>query len=402
LYPDRPEDPRTFDLKFKVIPSRTDRDAPVVIGLTGGPDAIIGRHEFEVPDSFHVILPDPRGEGCNAGPEGLFSDPRTFRSEYYARDVMEIIKRWNLTNYFVRGTSFGTLHATVMTNLIERDCLPSPEVERQCLPSPRALVLEGILGRPYASFIGDYFQGFVREWTRVRQMLDPRIVAQLTNGPLPLELHSREWSFLIRQWLMEGQTPGRPHPATILNYLVPDNPLRELAEGAIRNYLEASYAAGERSSHGATVVACREYMSGTRANVFDVVNGELTASGNECVEVGVGFEEPYDAANRRIAKTPIYYFQGPFDPATHLEQATHHFTAQNTAENDAWLAFVAVAGAAHSPLRTGLFRRGCSTAIWNAIAFNPSGLQAALTQCQWPMSLTWGYKGAVLPIRIGP
>jgi len=377
-YYDRSSSP-TFDYAFQFRTS-SNSSAPVVIILGGGPgQTLIGAAapEGAIPTSYNLIFTDPRGEGCNAS-QGAPFPVDFFKTEYLARDVLSMISSLRLRDYIIYGASYGTVHATVTASIAER--------ERFNLP--KAVVLEGVLGRAFIGGIDEYYQTFVTEWSRLKGILDPRVVAMLSRTPLPLGYSSRDWATFIRLEMISGEVPNSGHPlVNLLNPLVSDDPgraaaARDALDQAIRSTLALQPTAVSLLFE---TLFCRE-LAGKWSVGWDLVGGNLVLSGQDfCPLIKVPFT-PYDAADWPVA-TPIYYFQGPNDPTIAMSNALHHFNVETRSRRN----FVVVGGASHAPLAVSLQALGCSNAVWDAIAFNPAGFVSALRQCpNWPIDWTPG------------
>jgi hypothetical protein len=102
----------------------------------------------------------------------------------------------------------------------------------------------------------------------------------------------------------------------------------------------------------------------------DLVNGEIVDTGPElCSLLGLGFVRPYDSAQYPVT-VPIYYFEGSEDPATSPANAAYHFNHHTQANRMLTLVW----GGGHTDMSGTLHQRGCTPAIFTAIARNPSGL----------------------------
>lgn len=116
-------DNREFSFKFQWIQKNVD--SPTIIFVPGGPgsgsisestvedrDEVI-KETYEylgVPDTFNLILTDPRAVGCNGDfrfEEGDLS------SELFADDLVAMIKSTGIKDYILYAHSYGTVLATI-------------------------------------------------------------------------------------------------------------------------------------------------------------------------------------------------------------------------------------------------------------------------------------------------
>ncbi len=347
----------------------------MVVVVPGGPGGDIMRSSARdayplgaVPSAdFDVIYTDARGSGCNAVADADLA-PETadavFRAEEVGMDVAAVVRHAGLDDYILYGASFGTVAATIAAHALERDGGARP----------RALVLEGTVGRAFESFDA-YFDAFRTEWARVEPMLAPVWRAELAKEPWSptLKWSRDQWGLFVAQQLILGDIPGRGH--SLVYWLDGLSKQTVAAQSYVAGFMAKAATPGTPSSLFRTI-ACRELWGSWRSG-REIRGGALNATGEDLCG-GAPKVEPYDAA-RYLLASPVYYFQGPFDPTTTSSQAEHHFDAQVGAPR----AFVTVPDAAHAPLTLGLRERGCSSAAWKAIAARLD-LTAALATCAGP------------------
>jgi pimeloyl-ACP methyl ester carboxylesterase len=365
LYWDRSGSP-TFEYKFEV--QRSSRpDVPFVVVVPGGPGApSIGYASFaggSIPADLNVVYTDPRGSNCNAPPAGHFPLD-AYATEYLARDVKAVIERLQLQDFYVYGHSYGTVQATVLTSILER--------ESTFVPS--ALVLEGILGRHLGNGYAEQIADFDTQWQAVKEMLDPGVAASFEQEPLPLGFTSRQWARYIAESLYEGVVPGVGIRLQImLNQLAAGDPATDdrltsyfsQLDGGFR-YLVDPYV---------NAIGCRE-LYGTITG-RDLVEGHLVPTSDDaCKLLGVSFSDPYDSAAWPTT-VPIYYFEGSNDPATPPSYAVYHFDKHRGSPRH----FAYVLEASHDPLTQSLNTAGCSDAVWQSILFGSGTLRGALGRC---------------------
>jgi pimeloyl-ACP methyl ester carboxylesterase len=360
-----------FDYAFEFVPSAYP-NMPTVIVLNGGPGGITIGHPFgSVPSVFNVIYTDQRGTGCNQI-QSMSLPTRFFRTVYLAQDILALIDRLKLTNYILFGASYGTQHATVVASM----------AEKLRMVRPSAVVLQGISGHAFRNY-EEAFQAYTNEWERVKTLLSPKVVSLFDSSTLPLGFSSEQWGMYISINLLNGDLPGQGHYfQQLFKYLEAGDPK---SHEQLRDYLNKSfmsqYSPRIPPEPIFKIIGCREIWGSVKM-VRRLVNGRLTAAGpNICA--GLGFDEPYDSKQWPIS-SPIYYFQGPFDPATPMSQARYHFQHQSRAKRY----FITVGQAGHGPLTRSLAYLGCAEKIWSAIGLDPSQLSVALSSCKnWPITI---------------
>jgi pimeloyl-ACP methyl ester carboxylesterase len=374
VYWDRPNSP-TFRYSFQIQLATVGNPAtaPLLIMIPGGagvPSIGLTPSGAIFPATFNVIYTDVRGVGCNANPDNPFtSDALT--TDYFSRDVLSIVQILGLKNYILYGVSYGTVQATVMTHL----------AQNAGIQLPHALILEGVLGSWWlrAKDTSDYN----KEWNKAKDLLPANVVNAFQDAS-PYGISSSDWLTLLTETLNEGATPERRGNSTV-SYLLPlgTDATRPAALIAIQKkiaQIRASFA--PETVRLATTLHCTE----TAGSIYQkmLMQGEIVSPGpNLCEQFALSFVHPYDSAQHPVQGVPTYYFEGSEDPDTSPENALYHYTNQTLTDR----LFVLVWGAGHPALSKTLYQRGCTPAIYTAIATNSSDLGAALTQCQWPMSV---------------
>lgn len=378
VYWDQP-DSLTFPYSFLIQLATVGdpKSAPLGIVIPGGAGVpSIGTASGTIfPRSFNVIYTDVRGVGCNRN-YPFATDALT--TEYFARDVLSIVRLLGIRNYVLYGVSYGTVQATVMTNIAQNEGIQAPS----------ALVLEGVLGnwRARAAEIVDY----AKEWNRAKALLPPGVVSAFQT-PSPYGIASSDWATLLTKTLNDGATQEHGGNTTV-HYLRPlDDPTtRSAALVTIRGLIDQiKQSIPPETFWLASVLHCTE----TAGSIYkkDLVNGEIVnAGGNVCPQLGLNFVRPYDSVQYPVT-VPIYYFEGSEDPDTSPANALYHYSNQTQANR----VFTMIWGAGHPALSKTLHQTGCTPAIFTAIATNPAGVGAALTQCQqlWPLSFGGSFAG---------
>ncbi|MES3036618.1 MAG: alpha/beta fold hydrolase [Bdellovibrionota bacterium] len=363
----------TFDYRYKFFPT-VKPEATTVILLPGGPGGTLLNHLPSEPFSdtaipaahFNVIYIDPRGTGCNSPLVGNFPDD-SLNSIQLAKDVLTIISSLNLKNYIIAGKSYGTVVATIAGNLITKSDLHPP----------KAIVLEGTFGMGWDSGYTEFFKTATQDWERVKSLLDKSISEKFNSEILPLGFNAETWGIFILNGLITGEYPGKGH--ILVSQLSPliagsSDDLEKLRERLTQ------IAAGDTSSLSQIfrVIGCRELFKSWGIPV--IKNGSLVPSPKNFCD-----NEIYKGYNSRDWQltAPIYYFQGPHDPATPLASAKYHFDNQTSAKRY----FILTSGAAHNSLTASLKVLGCSQNIWYAIDRDPKVLQSAIDSCRWDIEL---------------
>tara|TARA_B110001454_G_C12723212_1_gene435872 strand:- start:14985 stop:16211 length:1227 start_codon:yes stop_codon:yes gene_type:complete len=338
----------------------TNPTYPTVIVLPGGPgQSSIQQSGFfpmgAIPKEYSRILTDPRGAGCNSNFKNVFS----YNTQTLAADILQIIKTENLQNYIIYGASYGTYLATVTAS----------HVEKTRLPAPKAVVLEGVIGKSFDGF-APYMLAFSNEWERVKRSLPGNWPQRLSKtGKLPLGYSSEQWGMFISSQLILGDIPTPPVSGHILNYLLKildryedlkaKNQLDQLTsqEVASLKYINSQMAIGT-SSLLFRSIACNELWGSWQEGRL-LTEGKLFSYGNNVCSLRM--YQKYDSRAYQI-KAPVYYFQGPFDPATPVAGAQYHFSNQLATKKT----FVLVESASHAPLTAGLST--CAPSVWSAIS----------------------------------
>jgi len=376
VYWDRPGSP-TFTYHFQVeFATQGDwKTAPIGVVLPGGPGApSIGSGSGKIfPPTFNVIYTDVRGVGCNINPANPFRRD-ALTTEYYARDVLSIVKRvLGQRNYVLFGVSFGTAHATMMTNI----------AQREGIKAPNALILEGVLGNWWINVqeVADYNKA----WTKAKALIPSGVAASFSQTPLPLGIPDSDWITFLTATLNAGTTPELGNNTAY--YLRPlastDTDELARAKAAILAKI-AEIKAGIRPETAA--VATVGYCTETAGSLYKrtLVNGEFVSIGPDlCPLLGLSFLHPYDSVQFPVT-VPIYYFEGSDDPNTSPENAAYHFYNQTQTVR----LFALIQRGGHTAMSGTLHQTGCTPAIFEAIATNPGGIWSALYQCHWEMNFS--------------
>jgi pimeloyl-ACP methyl ester carboxylesterase len=372
VFPDQSQSSQ-FSYAFQVYPS-ADPTATTIVVLPGGPGGTLLDHSpaelyatGAIPAQFfNLVYIDPRGSGCN---DSLALPTRSLKSHYSARDVVAVISNLKLNNYIIYGVSFGTVLATQVASMIEK----SP------LPKPKAIVLEGTFGRAIPQRFKDYAKIFSDQWTRIQPDIDAQVLEGLRQPTLPLGFSSLAYGLLFFNDLTSGHVPGKGSLLALdLQALSTQEP-QALANLKLKLSQLPSQSVPLQSRLFRTI-GCQELFPSW--GHLRLIQGELVPVEQPEICQGLALQRPYDAAAWKIS-TPIYYFQGPYDPATPVPSARYHFASQTKAPRT----FITVSEAAHAPLTGSLKVLNCSQNLWWAIDRNPLQLKAAADSCNWPITI---------------
>jgi len=374
LYPGHEGSPK-FTLSYKYFGNGNPSSTTVIV-LPGGPgDTLLNPAVHSpteafpygaVPTSLNIIYTEPRGLGCNQLAQGDFPFD-AFKTSYIASDILEIIKDRKLDNYILYGASFGTVVATYVAS----------QADAAGVPAPKAVVLEGTFGRGVPGKFDEYIGGFSQEWEKTKLQLSPQLAAAFTKDPLPLGFAANVWgSYIFWQLITYGPGMIKYSPLVHANETPPNPALKS----ALTTYaVLAQLPVSERITRIFQTIGCQELFGAWKPDVI-LKDGKLFGSGED---ICTGFTYlPYDSAKLNIT-SPIFYFQGPDDPATPLTSARYHFENQihtNRALNT-------VGSASHASLSLVLRSLGCSDNVWAQIASNPSQMNLDFSSCKgWPIS----------------
>jgi proline iminopeptidase len=375
IYWGRPDSPKfTYYFQFQKATSGDSSTAPIGILINGGAGApSIGFPQGKLfPPTYNVINTDVRGVGCNINSSTPFkSDALT--TEYFARDVLSIVQVLRMTQYVLFGVSYGTVQATVMANI----------ARNEGIQTPTALVLEGILGKWQLNTTD--VVALNKEWLKATPLIPASVVTAISQSSEPFGIPTKDWATFLTQTLNAGTTPTLGNATAY--YLAPLGSADQNVVAQAKSQIQGTISQFKTETRPetiwlATVLHCTE----TEGSVYatDFVNGRFVETGPDvCPSLGLSFVRPYDSAQYPV-NVPIYYFEGADDPDTIPENATYHFDHQTQADR----VFTLVGSAGHTALSGTLRETGCTPAIFNAVAFNPSGVDAAIQQCGWPVTIT--------------
>ncbi len=371
--PSRPKSPKfEYSFKYELI----NPLAPTVVVIPGGPGqtSIIGGDKSvmgAIPANFNKLYTDPRSQGCNYVVESQVLVPY-LKTEYVVNDIFLAIKSLNLKNYIIYGTSYGTVVATQLAKRLETEKWEAPV----------ALVLEGTIGKKFDNF-DSYFYFFQMEWEKASAKLPQSWKSYFQSGKIETAFTKQQWGSMITNDLIVGDVPDAPISGPLLNwhlhllelYFAKKVPAKD------QPFLPSLFSRLKESQFPNLffrMIGCGE-LWGDWYFGRSLESNRLTRTGQNVCE-GIDYKKPYDSADYLIS-VPIYYFQGPNDPAAPMYTALYHYEVQKKAVRQ----FLTVAGAGHAPLTSGL--RSCADDLWSAISSQRT-LGRELSGCQRQTSLT--------------
>lgn len=352
-------DPNGPRIRFRYRAFEASPTAPWVFVVPGGPgqsliaeDASSNFALGAVPTAqFNIVYVDARGSGCNVFPDlGTLPDEDAYTIQRVASDVRAVIERESPDEYYLYGASFGTAVVTVAAH----------DLAQSAVPLPKSIVLEGVLGRAFASF-DEYFAAFKSEWARVQLLIPSSWRQSLTAEPFadPNGYTRYQWGAFVSQQLILGDYPGYGH---LLSYWLNGLTANDAAANAyVQNFMSSVPAGIPSQPSGGlfSTIACRE-LWGHWLPGRELSGAELNAVGADLCS-GMPRND-YDSVDY-LSTIPAVYFHGPFDPTTTTAQAQYHFDNHHGSVRD----FITVPNTAHTPLTLGLAARGCAPQVWQAI-----------------------------------
>lgn len=371
IFPDQAGS-ETFEYRFQMRAKNADASTPTIIMLPGGPGGtsmnLLPENPYfdflelslGLPNSYRVILTDPRGRGCNHDLAKELPDA-AYKSSHLAADVLAMIRHLGLKNYILYGHSYGSLLATQV----------AARAARGEAHPPRAVVMSGILGKAFRT--NEQEDAFELEWALVRGQLPPGLVSKfpitLAEFPratsLPLGRGGQVWSNFIQNKLSEGaaflngKLISPDLAATLLKLESADPSELEKLRAEVD---EAGAGYGDLLNHPIFVqIACRELFS------------EGNDGTEACRQQNIPHDDPFDSSEWQIS-APIFYVQGENDPNTPPAQAIYHFSRQRNPQR--FLVHVPKAGHGSMGAIT-----ECKDAFWQSVLAGGQSLQLALNAC---------------------
>lgn len=315
----------TFILRYdyQVINSKL----PTLVFLQGGPGApILFQNPSFLPSEFNILLIDPRGIGQSPI---LIQDPYSTSSFQIASDVAAILKEENISNYFIWGTSYGTVIGTILSS--------SLFINELQIPKPQALILEATVGRAFKFNSLDRSHentiGLKNVTSLIEKDLPPNIKENLSNLFTSLNVSSDEFSHFLISILNSGKTLGISKLKSYLNKS-PDFLSKEIKFKFNKSNQFFSTKAGQSLSTQLQYIACSELINLETFELtqfeFNFLSKKITNDSllRECFIAPKKFNS-FDSSLYQISETiPVFYFIAEDDPKTPFFQTLYHFNSQ--------------------------------------------------------------------------
>ena len=349
----------SYSYHYRLIRSQNP-DAPLVIYIPGGPgNNSIGTDDSRVSKDYSLVLTDPRGSGCNASPEMLPSD---ITSEQIASDIVQLVHALKPKHYIVHGLSYGTVVATIFSNLIAAQ----NEVQ------PDAIILEGVFG--HYEEASDEHTMFDAWKQIVPQFSSATRALLLSSEQNPYGLDSGSWAMAAYNLAYLGKVAWLPYSFDQLLKIFVDQQRGIQLPSDISSLPElrddGSLPTGVDTYEA---IACNElfYDPGFGILTSSYAHGFFELTGlQECYATS---PHHYDSKLWQMRQRTLY-IMGADDPATSLTQGLYHFTHQQNTNKAA----VIVANGGHPALQIDL--HDCMHDIYES-AWAGSPISLALKKC---------------------
>lgn len=261
--------------------------------------------QLGLPEGSNVIYTDPRSKGCNQENNLPAS---SFNSHNAANDILSIIKEEGLSQYIIVGHSYGTVVATILSDLISKTSLVEP----------LGVVLSGTLGKFFER--DNRFYGYENAWksfyetmpNELKELL-PKTLIGADSFEFPFKISSKKWL----NFLASGLNKGRVYTWGTLRYPLMEK-LKILISGDVDKINKLKKEINSETG------------SNSYSDVFfnSIYCNEIEEGSKDCEDNGyTQFLRPFDSAEYQI-NSKIIYFQGELDPAVPLDRAQYHFNHQ--------------------------------------------------------------------------
>lgn len=310
---------KTFDPQLKSF-----------IYFVGGPGGSSHFLQFNGLENWNVIYFDQRGIGCSQFANEVQSlDPKSYSSEFIARDTDLIRQQLKIQKWSIYGHSYGTIPATIAASLF-------PE-------STRALVLEGTIYKADSTIWNaphrmKWLQQF---YNHLPDKLKKTIQEMSENPGGEQQFSQIAFSFMYLD------NPGQRlldylNDVSLLLGLEKDRPLTDsskLKDKSKSDELLEAKPLLYLSPTNYNMLTCRELSAmDPLANFYynfkdekfflDSSEESLKKRIANCLELGIGQQsnlvQMFEAKQYSVG-APVSYFQGTTDGATQANQAVHHY-----------------------------------------------------------------------------
>lgn len=348
----------TFDLYYNYF---KNPEKHTIIFLQGGPGIPFMSNVWAITqmthfNQFNLLLIDPRGVGCNLMKPGDVPQ-HALSTEQTAIDLVEIIKKEDLKNYSIYGSSYGTYLATVLTSFLNN--------RYSDLEQPRTLFLEATLGSPIPGDGGYLFEGA----KIANQLLSehPGVKSIVLSNPSQSDFWADFIGDAFRSQVRDPVTEDIVFKWDLL--LRAESELKEkgkVSQELLTWFQEEFDDFNERSQKPLVLMEAEdddylgESIRCTELETSSPGFYKYQFSSESLIivpEKGLSDEDPcknhvykgFELGSYPILKTPTVYFHGRYDPISPLSKAQEHYEL-NRAEK----LFIEVDHAGHSPVNTTL------------------------------------------------
>jgi pimeloyl-ACP methyl ester carboxylesterase len=317
-------------------------DAPLIIYIPGGPGlGSIGSHEFNDFSEYDVIHIDPRGVNCNFWDASFSSQFNTFQ---HANDILTVIKAEKPKKYIIYARSYGTVVATHLAELIERNHIDKPE----------SIILEGVFGK----HIDNWYESGLKA---IKELVD---ITHLNDylRKTKLELTDDQWGNYLHDAVSDPIQvfQMRDNLKELVEF--PDN--RELKKNITDQVLD--YFEFRTPTYGGQLqtiksVACRELFSSLKISDVLFHDGDLSLKPKDQADLcaGIDLSNPFDSAEFDFS-SKLIYLQGHFDGQTGLAGARYHYELHKTNSD-----FLEIPMGGHTPSKYDSQFENCMPAFIN-------------------------------------
>ncbi len=350
---------------------KISKSLPTVVFLPGGPgsgsmgdfDGYPSLVELINNSLANIILIDPLGVGCNwIDPKNNSDSIKLASTENTATQIVSLIRKENLKNYYIYGHSYGTVLGTILTSKLN---------DHKELMKPKKLILEGVMGSA-KTIASDYYG--LNEVTNVVIKYDPDLNYLVQNlDKFPVQFPYDFWGSILG-------TSSR-----IIIYPEENWKIKEIAAEfrsgnsiSVENseYLEKSYAfftsynldmnlslIEDYTYHS---IWCTEFSDfGSNKFLITITDGVLILSEkhkfkNPCATFP-STKNLYDSKDFQLS-VPLIYIQGDMDTSTPLASAQYHYKSQLASHN---ISFLRIESDGHLPTSNRL--QACIENVWEEI-----------------------------------